>query len=193
MPVARVLGIVGWSGAGKTTLMKQLLPLLVARGLRIATLKHAHHEFEVDLPGKDSWVHRKSGSSEVIVCSSRRWVHIHELEGATEPPLVELLERLAPCDLILVEGFKRDRHPKLEIHRAELGKPLLYPDDPGIRAIATDSALPEGHPPRVDLNDPAAVCEQVLACAHPLPEVLQALSAGPRAPETRETASTRQV
>jgi molybdopterin-guanine dinucleotide biosynthesis adapter protein len=179
MQIPRVLGLAGWSGAGKTTLLIKLIPLLTRRGLSVATLKHAHHEFDIDLPGKDSYEHRKAGASEVIVCSARRWVHMHELAGETEPRLAALLEKFSPCDLVLVEGFKSERHPKLEIHRPSLGKPPLYPDDPHILAVATDGPLSGPHPPRVDLHDVAAVAEQVLACAAPLQEVLATLAAGP--------------
>lgn len=170
-----VLGLVGWSGAGKTTLMKKLLPLLTARGLRIATLKHAHHEFDVDVPGKDSYEHRRAGASEVIVCSARRWVQMHELQDEPEPTLAQLLQRVSHVDLILVEGFKRERHPKLEIHRPALGKPPLFPDDPMVVAVATDAPLEGAHPGVVDLNDATAVAERVLACARPLPIVLAEL------------------
>jgi molybdopterin-guanine dinucleotide biosynthesis adapter protein len=171
----RVLGLAGWSGAGKTTLLVKLIPALTARGLRIATIKHAHHEFDVDTPGKDSYEHRKAGASEVIVASARRWVVMHELAGEGEPSLAELLRRVSPCDLILVEGFKRDHHPKLEIHRPALGKPAFYPDDPAIVAVATDGPLAAPHPPRVDLNDIEAVVEVVLARAVPLPKALALL------------------
>lgn len=177
MQEARVLGIAGWSGAGKTTLLKMLLPLLVSRGLRVATLKHAHHEFDVDVPGKDSWVHRRAGASEVIVSSARRWVQMHELADAPEPPLVDLLAKFSPCDLVLVEGFKRERHPKLEVHRPALGKPLLFPDDPHILVVASDASLEGAHPPLVDLNDIAAVATAVLAHAEPLDTVCARLRA----------------
>lgn len=177
-----VLGLVGWSGAGKTTLLGQLLPLLVARGLRVATLKHAHHDFDIDLPGKDSYEHRRAGAAEVIVCSSRRWAHIHELRDETEPSLADLLRRLAPCELIVVEGFKHERHPKLEVYRAALGKPALYLDDPLIRAVATDGALSGRHPQRLDLNDAGAIADGMLAWAQPLHDVLARLDApGPAA------------
>jgi molybdopterin-guanine dinucleotide biosynthesis protein B len=174
-----VLGLVGWSGAGKTTLLKNLLPLLVARGLRVATLKHAHHDFEVDLPGKDSWEHRRAGAGEVIVCSARRWVQMHELGNAPEPSLAELLRKLGPCDLVLIEGFKQERHLKLEVFRASLGKPPLYPQDARIRAVATDAALPAGHPPLVALNDAPAVMDAVLACAEPMAALLARLDQSP--------------
>jgi molybdopterin-guanine dinucleotide biosynthesis protein B len=177
MQEQRVLGIAGWSGAGKTTLLKMLLPLLVARGLRVATLKHAHHEFDVDVPGKDSWVHRRAGASEVIVSFARRWVQMHELGDAPEPSLADLLARFSPCDLVLVEGFKRERHPKLEVHRPALGKPLLFPDDPHSRAVASDALLEGSHPPLVDLNDIGAVAGAVLAHAEPLDAVCARLRA----------------
>src|SRR5579863_2212136 len=134
----RVLGLVGWSGSGKTTLIVRLIPLLVGRGLRIATLKHAHHKFDVDQPGKDSYEHRKAGASEVIVSSSRRWVQMHENDAEAEASLAQLLARVSTCDLVLVEGFKSERHPKLEVFRREVGKSALYPDDPRIVAVASD-------------------------------------------------------
>jgi molybdopterin-guanine dinucleotide biosynthesis adapter protein len=170
-----VLGLVGWSGSGKTTLLKKILPLLKERGLRVATLKHAHHEFDVDIPGKDSWEHRRAGAQEVIVCSSRRWVQMHELRDEPEPSLAALLQKVSPCDLILVEGFKRERHPKLEVHRPALDEPTLFATDTAIAVVATDAALAEPHPPLVDLNDAAAVVEQILRHARPMPEVLKLL------------------
>jgi molybdopterin-guanine dinucleotide biosynthesis protein B len=170
-----VLGIAGWSGAGKTTLLTRLIPALVQEGLRIATIKHAHHEFDVDTPGKDSWEHRQAGASEVLVSSARRWVLMHELRNDAEPMLDELLQRLSPCDLVLVEGFKHDRHPKLEVYRVAVGKPPLYPGDPQVLAVATDGELAHPHSFQVDLNDTAAVAACVLQCARPLPEVLLAL------------------
>ena len=174
----RVLGLAGWSGAGKTTLLTRLIPLLVARGLRVTTIKHAHHEFDVDTPGKDSYEHRRAGASEVIVASSRRWVQMHELNGEEEPKLAWLLGRVTACDLVLVEGYKRERHPKLEIYRSVVGKPPLYPDDPRIVAVATDGTLPGQHPPAIDLNDIPAVAEAVLAHALPLQKVLSLLETG---------------
>jgi molybdopterin-guanine dinucleotide biosynthesis adapter protein len=177
----RVLGLAGWSGSGKTTLLVRLIPLLVQRGHRVATIKHAHHEFDVDLPGKDSFEHRKAGASEVLIASSRRWVQMHELRNEAEPSLPILLRRVSPCDLILVEGFKHERHPKLEIHRPALGKPALFIDDPAVVAVATDVVLPATHPPQVDLNDMAAVADCVLAHALPLPYVLALLQEDPPA------------
>lgn len=171
----RVLGITGWSGAGKTTLLTRLIPLLVGRGLRVSTLKHAHHDFDVDVPGKDSHTHRQAGATEVIVASSRRWVQMHELAGEAEPTLAELLERLTPCDLVLVEGYKRERHPKLEVYRASVGKPPLHPQDPHVVAVATDGPLPGAGCPVIDLQDKQAVADAVLAHAMPLGEVLARL------------------
>jgi molybdopterin-guanine dinucleotide biosynthesis adapter protein len=171
----RVLGIAGWSGAGKTTLLTKLLPVLVARGLKIATLKHAHHAFDVDTPGKDSWEHRQAGASEVLICSEKRWALMHELRRETEPTLAMLLGKLSPCDLVLVEGFKHAAHAKLEVYRPSLGKPPLYPDDARVLAVATDAPLPAPHSRCVDLNDVQAVADCVLALAEPLPDVLRAL------------------
>ena len=172
-----VLGVVGWSGSGKTMLLKKVLPLLLARGLRIATLKHAHHDFDTDLPGKDSWEHRRAGAQEVIVCSSRRWVQMHELRDEPEPSLAQLLRRVSACDLILVEGYKRERHPKLEVYRPAVGKPPLYLQDARVLAVATDAPLTGMHPPAVELNDSEAVVARILDCAASLPRVLAALEA----------------
>jgi len=175
---ARILGIVGWSGSGKTVLLVKLIPLLVARGLKVATIKHAHHAFQVDLPGKDSWEHRQAGSSEVIVSSSGRWVQIHETAGEPEPTLAQLLRRVGPCDLILVEGFKRERHPKLEVYRPEVGKPPLHPGDPRILAVATDAPQPQAKIPVLALDGVAAIADFVSAHAEPLAAVLAALENG---------------
>jgi len=173
----RVLGIAGWSGSGKTTLIVRLLPVLARGGIRIATLKHAHHSFDVDEPGKDSFKHRQAGASEVIVSSPRRWVQMHELRDAPEATLPELLARVSPCDLILVEGFKRHPHPKLEVFRAALGKHPLHPADPNFLAVASDTGLPDARVPVVDLNDIEAVASLVRSLALPLPEVLRRLTA----------------
>ena len=134
----RVFGFAGWSGSGKTTLIEQLVPRLIARGLRVSLVKHAHHAFDVDEPGKDSWRHREAGCTEVLVSSSARWALMHELRAEAELGLPQALARLSPCDLVLVEGYKRAAIPKLEIWRAPLGKPRLHPGDPNIVAIATD-------------------------------------------------------
>lgn len=171
----KVLGIVGWSGSGKTTLLAKLIPLLVSRGLRIATLKHAHHAFDVDQPGKDSYEHRKAGASEVIVSSSRRWVQMHEIGDGAEATLAEHLQRLSPCDLVLIEGYKTEAHPKLEVFRESVGKSALHPTDARIVAVASDKQLPDLSIPRVDLNDIAAVADLVIARAEPLAQVIAAL------------------
>lgn len=157
----RLIGFAGWSGAGKTTLLARLIPVLVARGYRVSTVKHAHHNFDVDKPGKDSHTHRLAGASEVLIASANRWALMHELRGAPEPDLPELLAHLSPVDLVLVEGFKRDNHPKIEIHRPEVGKPFLYPEDPFIVAIAADAQLPGAPLPVLDLNDAEAVADAV--------------------------------
>jgi molybdopterin-guanine dinucleotide biosynthesis protein B len=168
MSGARVIGIVGWSGSGKTMLITRLIPLLVRRGLRIATLKHAHHAFDVDTPGKDSYEHRKAGASEVIVSSSQRWVQMHELDGGAEATLIQLLKRLSPCDLVLVEGYKSEKHTKMEVFRTAVGKGPLYPADKHIVAVASDPMIAGADIPVVDLNDIEAVGDMVLACAEPL-------------------------
>ena len=175
MSAARVLGVVGWSGSGKTILITRLIPLLVDRGLRVATLKHAHHEFDIDQPGKDSYEHRKSGASEIIVSSSRRWAQIHEVGESAEATLGELLVRLSPCDLILIEGFKTERHPKMEVFREAVGKSPLHPADRRIVAIASDRAFPRAGIPVADLNDVAAVSDMVCERAERLADVLAAL------------------
>src|ERR671920_137160 len=126
----RVVGLVGWSGAGKTTLLLKLIPELKRRGLMVSTLKHAHHAFDIDQPGKDSFEHRRAGASEVLVASSGRWALVHELRHEAEPPLADLLRRLSPVDLVIVEGFKAHGHPKIEVYRAANGKPFLFPDAP---------------------------------------------------------------
>ena len=152
----QIFGLAGWSGSGKTTLLTGIIPELTARGLAVSTIKHAHHEFDIDRPGKDSWRHRQAGAREVMVASSRRWALMHELRECPEPSLDELAARMTPVDLLLVEGFKHHQHPKIEVHRPSLGKELLYLDDPWIVAIATDE--PFAAPvPLLPLGDPAAV------------------------------------
>jgi molybdopterin-guanine dinucleotide biosynthesis protein B len=189
MQEPKVLGLAGWSGSGKTTLMTRLLPLLVARGLRVATLKHAHHDFDVDVPGKDSHEHRRAGASEVIVSSARRWAQVHELRDEPEPSLADLLQRVSPCDLILVEGFKRDLHPKLEVYRPAVGKPPLFPTDPGIVAVASDSAPVVPGPRWIALDDTAAVAACILELAQPLAIVLPRLAEAPRQSQGPNTSS----
>ena len=144
-------GFAGYSGSGKTTLLERLIPYFTQRGLQLALIKHAHHDFDIDQPGKDSFRHRQAGASEVLVTSDQRWALMHELRGAPEPDLATHLARLSPCDLVLVEGFKHAALPKLEIHRAANGKPLLFPQDPYIIAIASDTQLDTALP-QLDLN-----------------------------------------
>ncbi len=158
----RIIGLAGWSGSGKTSLVVRLLPVLVARGLRVSTIKHAHHEFDVDTPGKDSYEHRAAGAHEVLVASARRFALMHELRDAPEPTLEELVARLAPVDLLIVEGFKRHAHDKIEVHRPSVGKKLLAPEDPHIVAVASDAALEGLAVPRLDLDDTAAIADFVV-------------------------------
>ena len=155
----RIIGLAGWSGSGKTTLIAKVIPCLVARGLKVSTLKHAHHAFDVDQPGKDSHTHRMAGATEVLVSSANRWALVHELRGDAELTLEALLRRLSPVDVVLVEGYKRGSHPKLEVHRVRLGKPLLYPDDPAIVAVASDERLPAARVPVIDLDDVERIAE----------------------------------
>jgi molybdopterin-guanine dinucleotide biosynthesis protein B len=154
----RIFGFAGWSGSGKTTLVEKLIPLFVARGLSVSLIKHAHHAFDVDQPGKDSYRHRHAGCSEVLVASSRRWALMHELRGAPEPGLSELMAHISPCDLLLVEGFKRESIPKLEVHRAAVGEALLYPHDTSIVAIASDRKI-ETTLPQFTLDDAPSVAD----------------------------------
>ena len=168
----RLIGLAGWSGAGKTTLLEKLIPELVQRGLRVSTMKHAHHRFDLDTPGKDSWVHRQAGATEVLISSENRFALMHELRGDPEPPLAELVSKLSPVDLVIVEGFKRGPHPKIEIWRAANNKSFLHPDDPAIRAIAADEPL-KGLPiPVVDLDDIGAIANIVMTEARPLETAL---------------------
>ena len=157
----KIFGFAGFSGSGKTTLIEQLIPRFVMEGLKVSLIKHAHHDFDIDQPGKDSFRHREAGATEVMVTGGRRWVLMHELRGDREPELNEQLKRLAPCDLVLIEGFKSYPIPKLEIHRSETGKPLLFPDDPYVVAIATDKPL-ETKLPQFDLNDYDAIAAFIL-------------------------------
>jgi molybdopterin-guanine dinucleotide biosynthesis protein B len=163
----RLIGLAGWSGSGKTTLLAKLIPALIARGHSVSTVKHAHHDFDIDTPGKDSHTHRLAGAQEVLVSGGRRWALMHELREETEPTLDQLLAHLAPADFVIVEGFKRDSHPKIEVHRAQVGKPLLHPDDPHIVAIASDGPVAGASISQVDLNDVAAVADLVERFARP--------------------------
>ena len=153
----RIFGLAGWSGSGKTTLLVKLLPALIERGLRVSTLKHAHHAFDVDQPGKDSWEHRRAGAVEVMVSSANRWALMHEHRGAPEASLEELVSHMSPVDLVIVEGFKQHPHPKLEVYRAALGKPLLCRDNPAIVAVAGDARIAGLPVPVLDLDDVAAI------------------------------------
>ena len=157
----KIFGFAGWSGSGKTTLIEKLIPLFVARGIKVSLIKHAHHSFDVDQPGKDSYRHRHAGASEVLVTSSKRWVLMHELRGAPEPGFAELIERVSPCDLLLVEGFKRERLPKFEVYRASVGESLLYPQDQSIVAIASDAKV-DTRLPQFDLDNAPAIADFVL-------------------------------
>lgn len=165
--MTRIIGLAGWSGAGKTTLMVKLLPALIGRGLAVSTLKHAHHRFDVDTPGKDSFEHRRAGAAQVMVASGTRWALMTELRTAREPTLRDLLARMDPVDLVIVEGFKRDAHPKVEVHRAANEKPWMRPEMPGIVAVAADVPAPYDLP-RVHLDDVEGVAALVLAHAAPI-------------------------
>lgn len=162
---ANVIGIVGWKNSGKTTLVEKLVAELTARGLRVSTIKHAHHDFDIDHPGKDSYRHRAAGAQEVIVASASRWALLHESRGAPEPELAELLAKLAPCDLVVVEGFKRGPHAKIEVRRTN-ANPLLAAEDASVIAVATnDPALAQGHP-SLPLDDAAAIADFVCRAKH---------------------------
>jgi molybdopterin-guanine dinucleotide biosynthesis adapter protein len=161
MGTMKIFGFAGWSGSGKTTLIEKLIPLFTQRGLKVSLVKHAHHSFDVDQPGKDSYRHRHAGCSEVLVTSSKRWALMHELRGAPEPPFEELVRHISPCDLLLVEGFKRERLPKLEVYRAVTGEPLLHPQDPSIVAIATDGPI-ETQLPQLNLDDAPSIASFIL-------------------------------
>lgn len=162
----QVFGFAGWSGSGKTTLIEQLIPRFVARGLRVALIKHAHHGFDIDTPGKDSYRHREAGATEVMITSGLRWVLMHELRGEAEPDFEHQLERLSPCDLVLVEGYKRAPIPKLEVFRPSLGRPLLASSDANIVAVASDA--PVGAPvPVLPLGDYDSIAVFVLARLDP--------------------------
>jgi molybdopterin-guanine dinucleotide biosynthesis protein B len=167
----KVIGLAGWSGAGKTTLLTRVIPHLLSQGLRVSVIKHAHHSFDVDVPGKDSWVHRQSGATEVLVSSGKRWALMRELRGAPEPRLPELLKKMSPVDLVIVEGFKSEPHRKIEVHRAANGKAVLFPDDPGIVGIATDAEL-ETTLPVAHLDDIPAIAAMMQRSALGIEEVL---------------------
>ena len=153
----KAFGFAGWSGSGKTTLIEKLIPIFTGQGLRVSLVKHAHHRFDIDRPGKDSWRHRQAGAAQVLISSSQRWALMTELRDAPEPDLAELLARFDPCDLVLVEGWKFSPIPKIEVYRPGLGKPPLHPQDPHIVAVATDVPVDTAGLPRFDLDDVAAI------------------------------------
>ncbi|MGL4729879.1 MAG: molybdopterin-guanine dinucleotide biosynthesis protein B [Bosea sp. (in: a-proteobacteria)] len=172
----RVIGIAGWSGSGKTTLLTKLIPELRQRGLTVSTLKHAHHAFDVDQPGKDSYAHREAGATEVLIVSKNRFALMHELRDQPEPRLHELFAKLALVDLVLVEGFKTEAHRKIEVFRAANAKPPLYPDDAQIVAIASDVALADAGRPVIDFNDVSAIADCVIAHAEPSAKLVARLT-----------------
>ena len=174
----RIIGLAGWSGSGKTTLLTKVIPRIVARGLKVSTVKHAHHSFEMDRPGKDSHTHRMAGATEVLVGSANRWAVVHELRGEAEPTLPALLRKASPVDLILVEGYKGERHPKLEVYRAANGKPLLHPGDPAIVAVASDMPLSGVRIPVLDLDDIEGITDILLRHAVPLDRIAGLATAG---------------
>jgi molybdopterin-guanine dinucleotide biosynthesis protein B len=157
----KVFGLAGYSGSGKTTLIEQMIPRFAARGLRVSLIKHTHHNFDVDQPGKDSYRHRAAGAGEVLLTCDTRWVLMHELRGAAEPTLDEQLKVLSPCDLVLVEGFKQTPISKLEVHRPACGKPPIWPGNQSVVAVATDQKI-DCPLPVLDLNDPDAIVQFIL-------------------------------
>jgi molybdopterin-guanine dinucleotide biosynthesis protein B len=174
----RIIGLAGWSGSGKTTLLTKVIPRIVARGLTVSTVKHAHHSFDMDRPGKDSHSHRMAGATEVLVGSANRWAVVHELRGEAEPTLPALLRKASPVDLVLVEGYKSESHPKLEVYRAANGKPLLHPGDPAIVAVASDTPLSGVRIPVLDLNDIEGITDILLRHAVALDRIAGLATAG---------------
>jgi molybdopterin-guanine dinucleotide biosynthesis protein B len=175
VPIARtpqIIGLTGWSGSGKTGLAVRLIPELTSRGFRVASVKHAHHDFQIDKPGKDSYEHRAAGAGEVIVSSARRWAMVHENGDAAEPPLDDLLARLSPCDIVLVEGYKDEAHTKIEVHRPSTGVDLICRDNRTIVAVASDAAVAGIDIPVIDLNNAAAIADFIVVhcdLADPMP------------------------
>lgn len=157
-----LFGIAGWSGSGKTTLIEKLIPEFTRRGMSVSVIKHAHHGFDLDRPGKDSWRHREAGATQVLMLSEQRWVLMHELRDEPEPTLDIQLRLLGPCDIVLIEGFKAAEVPKVEVYREANGKPPLWPENPHVIAVAADADI-DCPLPRLGLNDPAAVVDFILS------------------------------
>ncbi|WP_439575072.1 molybdopterin-guanine dinucleotide biosynthesis protein B [Phreatobacter sp.] len=176
----KIIGLAGWSGAGKTTLLTRVIPELVRRRLTVSTVKHAHHAFEVDHPGKDSYEHRMAGATEVMAASAGRWALIRELRDEPEPGLGDLLQRMSAVDLVIVEGFKTSAHPKVEVHRAANGKPFLFSQVPNVRAVAADGPVAGWSGPVADIDDIAALTDLLLAHAEPRSAVVAILAAAGR-------------
>ena len=168
----KLIGLAGWSGAGKTTLLTRVIPHLVTRGLKVSTIKHAHHSFDVDVPGKDSYRHREAGATEVLISSGKRFALMHELRDEAEWPLADLLRKMSPVDLLIIEGFKRDNHPKIEVHRAENGKPFLFPDDANIVALASDTQ-PDTKLPLIYIDEIERIAATMIEKAVPVSDVLR--------------------
>jgi len=170
----KVIGLAGWSGAGKTTLLSRLVPYLIESGARVSVIKHAHHDFDIDKPGKDSWVHRQAGATEVLIASNRRWALMHELRDDAEPPLSSLLARMENVDYVIIEGYKAEAHPKIEVHRAANDKPLIFPNDRYVVAVATDAAV-DTTLPRVQLDDIPAIAKLVATLSVSRDHIMNAL------------------
>ena len=168
----KLIGLAGWSGAGKTTLLTRVIPHLVTRGVTVSTIKHAHHSFDVDVPGKDSYRHREAGASEVLISSGKRFALMHELRDEAEWPLADLLRKMSPVDLLIIEGFKRDNHPKIEVHRAENGKPFLFPEDANIVAVASDTR-PDTKLPLIHIDEIERIAATMIEKAVPVSDVLR--------------------
>lgn len=158
----KIFGLVGWSGSGKTTLLVKLLPELIGRGLTVSTMKHTHHNVDIDRPGKDSYEHRRAGATEVLITGSRRWALLHENRDGQEPTIDDLLAQMSAVDLVLIEGFKAHRHHKLEVFRPAVGKPMLAADDPTIVAVASDAELGDIGRPVIALDDVGAVVDFIV-------------------------------
>src|SRR5580698_10033168 len=168
----RIIGFAGWSGSGKTTLLSKVIPVLTARGFSVSTMKHAHHDFDIDAPGKDSHTHRMAGATEVLVAGGRRWALMHELRGSPEPAMHDLLARLSPVDFVLVEGFKASPHPKVVVYRAAVGKPPFIPDEPSLAGIVSDTPFPDARCTVIGIDDIEGVVGLVIGKAESLERVL---------------------